>query len=63
MGSHGYSLRMDGLEPGINDQGPGGTGDRDPPRHYVNPLWSKTQAASAAASAARRSARKWRVRS
>ena len=42
VGSHGYSLRMDGLEPGINDQA------RERaivihPADYVNPLWSKTQ--------------------
>ena len=42
IGSHGYSLRMDGLEPGINDQA------RERaivihPADYVNPLWSKTQ--------------------
>ena len=42
VGSHGYSLRMDGLEPGINDQA------RERaivihPANYVNPLWSKTQ--------------------
>ena len=42
VGSHGYSLRMDGLEPGINDQA------RERaivihPANYVNPLWSKAQ--------------------
>lgn len=42
VGSHGYSLRMDGLEPGINDQA------RERaivihPADYVNPLWNKTQ--------------------
>ena len=42
VGSHGYSLRMDGLEPGVNDQA------RERaivihPADYVNPLWSKTQ--------------------
>ena len=42
VGSHGYSLRMDGLEPGINDQA------RERaivihPADYVNPLWSKSQ--------------------
>ncbi len=42
VGSHGYSLRMDGLEPGINDQA------RERaivihPADYVNPQWSKTQ--------------------
>ncbi|MGE7956011.1 murein L,D-transpeptidase catalytic domain family protein [Pseudomonas sp. NPDC089530] len=41
-GSHGYSLRMDGLEPGFNDQ----ARDRDIVIHaadYVNPLWSRRQ--------------------
>lgn len=41
-GSHGYSLRMDGLEPGFNDQ----ARDRAIVIHaadYVNPLWSKRQ--------------------
>jgi hypothetical protein len=41
-GAHGYSLRMDGLEPGFNDQ----ARDRDIVIHaadYVNPLWSKRQ--------------------
>ncbi|WP_285420205.1 murein L,D-transpeptidase catalytic domain family protein [Pseudomonas sp. efr-133-TYG-5] len=41
-GSHGYSLRMDGLEPGFNDM----ARDRAIVIHaadYVNPLWSKRQ--------------------
>jgi len=41
-GSHGYSLRMDGLEPGFNDR----ARDRDIVIHaadYVNPLWSERQ--------------------
>ncbi|MBV4458964.1 murein L,D-transpeptidase catalytic domain family protein [Pseudomonas sp. COR58] len=41
-GTHGYSLRMDGLEPGFNDM----ARDRDIVIHaadYVNPLWSKRQ--------------------
>lgn len=41
-GSHGYSLRMDGLEPGFNDL----ARDRDIVIHaadYVNPLWSRRQ--------------------
>ncbi len=41
-GSHGYSLRMDGLEPGFNDR----ARDRDIVIHgasYVNPLWSQRQ--------------------
>ena len=42
IGAHGYSLRMDGLEPGINDLA------RERaivihPAAYVNPRWSKTQ--------------------
>lgn len=41
-GKHGYSLRMDGLEPGINDRA------RDRaivihPADYVNPQWIATQ--------------------
>jgi len=41
-GANGYSLRMDGLEPGINDSA------RERaivihPASYVNPLWSQTQ--------------------
>lgn len=41
-GSHGYSLRMDGLEPGINDRA------RERaivihPAPYVNPAWIKKQ--------------------
>ncbi|MDD2052083.1 murein L,D-transpeptidase catalytic domain family protein [Pseudomonas putida] len=42
QGNHGYSLRMDGLEPGINDQ----ARDRAIVIHaadYVNPLWSQRQ--------------------
>lgn len=42
QGSHGYSLRMDGLEPGFNDR----ARDRDIVIHaadYVNPLWSQRQ--------------------
>lgn len=42
QGSHGYSLRMDGLEPGFNDR----ARDRDLVIHaadYVNPLWSERQ--------------------
>ena len=42
VGSHGYSLRMDGLEPGINDS----ARDRAIVIHaanYVNPLWSERQ--------------------
>ncbi|WP_300720116.1 murein L,D-transpeptidase catalytic domain family protein [Pseudomonas sp.] len=42
QGSNGYSLRMDGLEPGINDR----ARDRAIVVHgasYVNPLWSQTQ--------------------
>lgn len=42
QGTHGYSLRMDGLEPGINDM----ARDRAIVIHaadYVNPLWSKRQ--------------------
>lgn len=41
-GTHGYSLRMDGLEPGFNDL----ARDRALVIHaadYVNPLWSKRQ--------------------
>ncbi|MGN7742232.1 murein L,D-transpeptidase catalytic domain family protein [Pseudomonas sp. 22526] len=41
-GSHGYSLRMDGLEPGFNDL----ARDRDIVIHaadYVSPLWSQRQ--------------------
>ena len=41
-GSHGYSLRMDGLEPGFNDR----ARDRAIVIHaadYVNPLWSQRQ--------------------
>jgi len=41
-GTHGYSLRMDGLEPGINDR----ARDRDIVIHaadYVSPLWSKRE--------------------
>ncbi|WP_397458893.1 murein L,D-transpeptidase catalytic domain family protein [Pseudomonas asplenii] len=41
-GSHGYSLRMDGLEPGFNDR----ARDRDIVIHaadYVSPLWSKRE--------------------
>ncbi|WP_347905320.1 murein L,D-transpeptidase catalytic domain family protein [Pseudomonas purpurea] len=41
-GSHGYSLRMDGLEPGFNDR----ARDRDIVIHaadYVTPLWSQRQ--------------------
>lgn len=41
-GAHGYSLRMDGLEPGFNDM----ARDRAIVIHaadYVNPLWSKRQ--------------------
>ena len=41
-GSHGYSLRMDGLEPGINDL----ARERAIVIHaadYVNPLWSERQ--------------------
>lgn len=42
QGANGYSLRMDGLEPGFNDSA------RDRaivihPANYVNPLWSQTQ--------------------
>lgn len=42
LGSHGYSLRMDGLEPGINDRA------RERaivihPADYVNPAWIKQQ--------------------
>jgi hypothetical protein len=42
QGSHGYSLRMDGLEPGFNDL----ARDRAIVIHgadYVNPLWSARQ--------------------
>ena len=42
QGAHGYSLRMDGLEPGINDS----ARDRAIVIHaanYVNPLWSERQ--------------------
>lgn len=42
QGKHGYSLRMDGLEPGINDR----ARERAIVIHaadYVNPLWSKRQ--------------------
>ncbi|WP_019409667.1 murein L,D-transpeptidase catalytic domain family protein [Pseudomonas psychrophila] len=42
QGANGYSLRMDGLEPGINDR----ARDRDIVIHaasYVNPLWSQRQ--------------------
>ena len=42
QGANGYSLRMDGLEPGINDR----ARDRDIVIHgasYVNPLWSQSQ--------------------
>jgi hypothetical protein len=56
-GTHGYSLRMDGLEPGFNDL----ARDRAIVIHaadYVNPLWSKRQGASAAARAARRCGRR-----
>ncbi len=41
-GTHGYSLRMDGLEPGFNDR----ARDRDLVIHaadYVSPLWSKRE--------------------
>ncbi|OLF53193.1 murein L,D-transpeptidase catalytic domain family protein [Pseudomonas chlororaphis] len=41
-GAHGYSLRMDGLEPGINDL----ARDRDIVIHaadYVSPLWSRRE--------------------
>ncbi|WP_248795626.1 murein L,D-transpeptidase catalytic domain family protein [Pseudomonas sp. MWU13-2105] len=41
-GTHGYSLRMDGLEPGFNDR----ARDRDIVIHaadYVSPLWSKRE--------------------
>lgn len=41
-GAHGYSLRMDGLEPGINDR----ARERAIVIHaadYVNPLWSERQ--------------------
>ena len=42
QGANGYSLRMDGLDPGINDSA------RERaivihPASYVNPLWSQTQ--------------------
>ena len=42
QGANGYSLRMDGFEPGFNDSA------RDRaivihPASYVNPLWSQTQ--------------------
>ena len=42
QGAHGYSLRMDGLEPGINDS----ARERAIVIHaanYVNPLWSERQ--------------------
>lgn len=42
QGAHGYSLRMDGLEPGFNDM----ARDRAIVIHaadYVNPLWSARQ--------------------
>lgn len=42
LGSHGYSLRIDGLEPGINDR----ARERDiviHPADYVNPAWIKRQ--------------------
>ena len=42
QGAHGYSLRMDGLEPGFNDL----ARDRAIVIHaadYVNPLWSERQ--------------------
>ena len=42
LGTHGYSLRMDGLEPGFNDQ----ARDRAIVIHaadYVSPLWSKRE--------------------
>ncbi len=42
QGKHGYSLRMDGLEPGVNDR----ARERAIVIHaadYVNPLWSKRQ--------------------
>jgi L,D-transpeptidase catalytic domain len=42
QGSHGYSLRMDGLEPGFNDR----ARDRDIVIHaadYVSPLWSERE--------------------
>lgn len=42
QGSHGYSLRMDGLEPGVNDL----ARERAIVIHgadYVNPLWSQRQ--------------------
>ncbi|MNF33578.1 hypothetical protein D3C84_143960 [compost metagenome] len=42
QGAHGYSLRMDGLEPGFNDQ----ARDRAIVIHaadYVSPLWSERQ--------------------
>ena len=42
LGTHGYSLRMDGLEPGVNDR----ARERAIVIHaadYVNPLWSKRQ--------------------
>lgn len=42
QGKHGYSLRMDGLEPGVNDR----ARERAIVIHaadYVNPLWSQRQ--------------------
>ena len=42
LGTHGYSLRMDGLEPGFNDQ----ARDRALVIHaaaYVSPVWSKRE--------------------
>ena len=42
LGTHGYSLRMDGLEPGFNDQ----ARDRALVIHaadYVNPAWSRRE--------------------
>lgn len=60
-GSHGYSLRMDGLEPGFNDL----ARDRDIVIHaadYVSPCGASAKGASAAAWVAQPYARRWRVR-
>jgi len=42
QGANGYSLRMDGLEPGINDSARV-RAIVIHPASYVNPLWSQTQ--------------------
>ncbi len=62
LGTHGYSLRMDGLEPGFNDQ----ARDRAIVIHaadYVSPLWSKREGLyRPQPGVARRRARRWRAK-